>query len=76
MCKKKLGMFLIGTTFIVCSCVDNTYDIANKEVQLTMNNARAELEKKQHFVGALDFLNSQATISLVKKQGKRFEALT
>lgn len=32
MCKKKLGMFLIGTTFIVCSCVDNTYDIANKEV--------------------------------------------
>lgn len=51
------------------------HDIANKEVESAMNDARAELGRKQSFMGALDFLNSQATIALVKNKGKVFEAL-
>lgn len=30
--KKALGMFLIGASFLFYSCVDDTYDLANKEV--------------------------------------------
>ena len=32
MYRKALGMFLLGTLFIFCSCVDDTYDLANKEI--------------------------------------------
>ena len=32
MYKKVLGMFLMGTLFFFCSCVDDTYDLANKEI--------------------------------------------
>lgn len=32
MYKKALGMFLTGTLFFFCSCVDDTYDLANKEI--------------------------------------------
>lgn len=32
MYKKALGMFLFGTLFFFCSCVDDTYDLANKEI--------------------------------------------
>lgn len=31
MCKKALGLFLLGTLFFFCSCVDDTYDL-NKEI--------------------------------------------
>ena len=50
-------------------------EIANKEVYSTMEGARSLYEKGTSFMGALDFLNSQASISLVKNKGKSFEAL-
>lgn len=36
MYKKALGMFLMGTLFFFCSCVDDTYDLANKEIKTDM----------------------------------------
>ena len=36
MYKKVLGMLLIGASFLVCSCIDDTYDLANKEVSTDM----------------------------------------
>lgn len=32
MYKKLLGMFLTGTLFFLCSCVDDTYDLKGKEI--------------------------------------------
>lgn len=49
--------------------------ILNKSMEDTMTEARAELTKKSGFIGALEFLNSQATISLVQKRGQNFDAL-
>ena len=49
--------------------------IADKEALDNMNQAREALTKKTSFIGALDFLNSQATISLVSKTGSKFAAL-
>lgn len=39
-----------------------------------MANAKIDYNKKHSFIGALDFLNSQASIALVQKKGKAFEA--
>lgn len=51
-------------------------DIANKEIEWTMNGARNEFVNKSTFTGALEFLNSQATIALVNKcHGKTFNAI-
>ena len=50
-------------------------DIANKEVELAMASARMDFTKKASFMGALEFLNSQASIALVKNKGKSFEAM-
>ena len=50
-------------------------DIAEKVMTLNMAEARVGLDKKQAFVGALDFLNSQASLSLINKRQKGFEAL-
>lgn len=50
-------------------------NISNKEVESAMENARMDFSKRQGFIGALDFLNSQASIALVKNKGKAFEAL-
>lgn len=47
----------------------------NQTVEATMKEARAGLENKQTFMGALNFLNSQATISLIKSKGAKFEAI-
>lgn len=50
----------------------------NNSMQLiteNMDNARTQLSNKKNFIGALEFLNSQATIALVKNKGKKFEAL-
>lgn len=44
-------------------------------VEETMSEARTEFGGKASFMGALNFLNSQASISLVNKRGKSFEAL-
>lgn len=36
MCKKTFGILLLGVVPFFCSCVDDTYDLANKEVSLDM----------------------------------------
>jgi len=50
-------------------------NIANSATREAMNDARDSLHKKMSFMGALDFLNSQATIELVNKTGKHFSAI-
>ncbi len=50
-------------------------DIANNTVESAMHEARANFSKKSSFMGALDFLNSQASIALVTKNNSKFEAL-
>ena len=50
-------------------------DIVNNEIEGAMADARSEFENKTSFIGALNFLNSQASITLVNKHGKKFEAL-
>lgn len=51
------------------------YDMSSKEVESMMLLARADFSKKSSFMGALNFLNSQASIALIKNKGKNFEAL-
>ena len=54
----------------------STREIVNKAIELNMENAREDLSKKTSFMGALNFLNSQAAVSLVNTAGKRgFNAL-
>ena len=55
----------------------NTFgdEIIKSTIESNMNEARSALSKKQSFMGALNFLNAQATVALVKKNGKSFEAL-
>ncbi len=48
---------------------------SEKVVEETMSEARIEFGGRTSFMGALNFLNSQASISLVNKRGKNFEAL-
>lgn len=36
MCKKSLGVLLMGAMAFFCSCVDDTYDLANKELAMDM----------------------------------------
>ena len=50
-------------------------NIANDAAREAMNEARESLSKKSSFLGALDFLNEQATISLVSKNGTIFNAI-
>ena len=40
-----------------------------------MQEARVGLSNKQSFMGALNFLNSQAAISLIKTRADRFEVV-
>lgn len=49
-------------------------EIAKYTIESTMDDAHQSLEKKSSFMGALNFLNSQATIALVNKKSQRFEA--
>lgn len=49
-------------------------EIVNNEIEETMTDARSELSSRTSFMGALNFLNSQASITLVNKCGKKFEA--
>lgn len=44
-------------------------------VQNTMNEARNALSSKKSFMGALNFLNSQAAVSLMRTRSDKFEAV-
>lgn len=50
-------------------------NIAANEIQNAMLSARADFTKKTSFMGALNFLNAQATIALVNKKSRAFEAM-
>ena len=53
-----------------------TQNISADEIEDTMLNARNNFQDKHSFIGALEFLNSQATIALISKHGnKSFEAM-
>lgn len=45
------------------------------EINNNMEEARNSFENKKTFIGALNFLNSQASISLVNQRKKGFEAV-
>lgn len=49
--------------------------IANKEVASAMDYARETTTRKQSFTGALEFLNSQASIALIENRKSKFEAI-
>ena len=53
----------------------NNSEIINIEIESAMSEARANLSNKKTFIGALQFLNTQATIDLVQKKAKNFEIL-
>ena len=49
--------------------------IAEGEIKNNMLSAREALSQKQSFMGALNFLNSQAAISLIRTRADKFEIL-
>lgn len=49
-------------------------EITRSAISSTMDDAQKSLQNKSTFMGALNFLNSQASIAIVNKTGKRFEA--
>ena len=49
--------------------------VAETTIASTMEDARNDFERKNTFMGALNFLNSQASISLIRNRGSNFEAL-
>ncbi len=50
-------------------------DMTDLAIKSVMENARIDFSNRQSFIGALNFLNSQATISLIKSKGKDFNAI-
>lgn len=68
MCKKALGMFLAGTLFLFSSCVDDTYDLANKEIAMDMqmkgNKLALPLGSLRPFM--LDSLLDLESIGMIK----------
>ena len=50
-------------------------DFVQNEIESTMSAASENYSKKTSFIGALEFLNSQASIALIKNKGQYFEAL-
>ena len=50
-------------------------EIASTEITANMLEARNAFENKKSFMGALNFLNSQASIALVNNKSKNFDAL-
>lgn len=50
-------------------------DVSRKAVESNMQDARRDFQKKDSFIGALNFLNAQATIVLVNSNGKSFNAI-
>jgi lysine/ornithine N-monooxygenase len=55
--------------------IETNQQIVASEVASGMDDARDSVSRRKSFMGALDFLNSQASIVLVQKHGKSFEAL-
>ena len=49
--------------------------IAAAAVNSTMSEAREKLTNKKSFMGALNFLNSQAAVSLMRTSSERFEVI-
>lgn len=49
--------------------------ITSAEIVSTMEEARSGLSNRQSFMGALNFLNSQAAISLIRTRADKFEVL-
>ncbi len=49
--------------------------IAGAQVANTMQEARAGLSNKSSFMGALNFLNAQAAVSLIRTRADKFEIL-
>lgn len=49
--------------------------ITSAAIASTMQEARSGLSNKQSFIGALNFLNSQAAISLIRTRADKFEVL-
>ena len=78
MCKKALGMFLAGTLFLFGSCVDETYDLANKEIAMDMqmkgNKLALPLGSLRPFV--LDSLLDLESISMIKADSNRCYSLS
>ena len=50
--------------------------ITSSAIMNTMDDAREGLSNKTSFMGALNFLNSQAAVSLMRTRADRFEVLT
>ena len=48
---------------------------SRKTIEANMQEARKDFQKKDSFIGALNFLNAQATIALVSSDGKSFNAI-
>ena len=68
----------IKPNFDVEKKVLKTADSSNysvKEIMLNMQDARTELQSKTSFMGALNFLNSQAAVSLLRKKSEKFDIL-
>lgn len=49
--------------------------LSQNEVYSVMNSAGTEFEKSKGFMGALDFLNSQASLSLMSSRKPNFEMI-
>ncbi len=49
--------------------------IISSQIQNNMISARSELSKRTSFMGALNFLNSQAAVSLMRTRSDKFEVL-
>ena len=54
---------------------NNDNDIVQHTIESNMDEARTALSKKQSFMGALNFLNAQASVALIKSRGQSFEAI-
>ena len=50
-------------------------EIVKTEIENNMLEARASLNNKQSFMGALNFLNSQAAVSLIRTRADKFEMI-
>lgn len=52
-----------------------TEEIVSTTLKEAMSEARNDFKPKSNFLGALEFLNSQATVALVRSKGKNFDAI-
>lgn len=50
-------------------------EIVKSEIENNMLQARESLSNKQSFMGALNFLNSQAAVSLIRTKADKFEMI-